>query len=631
MIGPWDRIEGSSRDDELDAGVEARVADPLWMLARQWQVGEFRGDDAGNPIAARMEWQATALRSYRPGDEGTFVPMPTMQPLERVVEAAPPPTSGAARLHWSSRLAAQLSRRLLRDGHGDAVAALAEADAFELPAGDAVALPGAGSTAAELLRRRSFDGAALLDADAATIGAALAGLPATSRDEVLGTIERWQDATKARFATPPRDTWDDTRLEHCFSLTAGTGDSEVVITATEYAGGHLDWYSFDVERPRGGAGTKPPDIDVPPVVDIPPIVVPRPAEKVTAIPTPVRYAGMPASRWWAFEEGDVHFGDIAAAPGDLGRLLLADYVTVYGNDWYSIPLASPAGHRVPGPRPEGVRHDGRRVYFDRPCRAGRRAPARPTSVPVVRAERRPVGEGGRGPAASPATVAVGRSGRSDARTRRTRPRRSRQPGLGDRAIRRGADRPCRRSAPALAHGDAARFGTPATTSNVSSRSWRDDLQPPPKDGQGLPLPPIELPPDRPKPTDDEDYTPTSELWRYRLESTAPPFWVPFVPRRIGNGAQFRLRRARMQEWELLDRSVTGAKGELLQPRQPMMIEEEEVPRGGATLERRWQTARWTDGSLHVWLQRTKRLGHGERSSGLRWDSLEDLPDAGDHP
>ena len=97
MIGPWDRIEGSSRDDELDAGVEARVADPLWMLARQWQVGEFRGDDAGNPIAARMEWQAMALRSYRPGDDGTFVPMPTTQPLERVVEAAPPPTSGAAR------------------------------------------------------------------------------------------------------------------------------------------------------------------------------------------------------------------------------------------------------------------------------------------------------------------------------------------------------------------------------------------------------------------------------------------------------------------------------------------------------------------------------------------------------
>ena len=63
----------------------------------------------------------------------------------------------------------------------------------------------------------------------------------------------------------------------------------------------------------------------------------------------------------------------------------------------------------------------------------------------------------------------------------------------------------------------------------------------------------------------------------------------------------------------------------------MVIEEEEVPPGGATLERRWQTARWIDGSLNVWLQRSKRLGRGERSSGVRWDSLEDLPGAGDHP
>ena len=118
----------------------------------------------------------------------------------------------------------------------------------------------------------------------------------------------------------------------------------------------------------------------------------------------------------------------------------------------------------------------------------------------------------------------------------------------------------------------------------------------------------------------------SEVWRYRLETTAPPYWVPFVPVRIGSGAQIRLRRARMQEWELLDPSLTGPKGELLQRHQPMVIEEEEVPRGGATLERRWQVARWTDGSVNVWLQRSKRLGRGERSAGVRWDSLEDIED-----
>src|SRR5262245_28904344 len=94
------------------------------MLARQWQVGEFRGDDAGSPIAARLGWQSVALQPYRPGAAGTDVTRPAAQPLERVVEAAPPPTGGAAGLHWASRLAAQVSRRLVRDGHRDAVDAL---------------------------------------------------------------------------------------------------------------------------------------------------------------------------------------------------------------------------------------------------------------------------------------------------------------------------------------------------------------------------------------------------------------------------------------------------------------------------------------------------------------------------
>ena len=30
----------------------AEVRDALWMLTRQWQMGEFEGDDAGSPIEA---------------------------------------------------------------------------------------------------------------------------------------------------------------------------------------------------------------------------------------------------------------------------------------------------------------------------------------------------------------------------------------------------------------------------------------------------------------------------------------------------------------------------------------------------------------------------------------------------
>lgn len=47
-ITTWVRLEPRARDRDLRAGSEARIADPLWLLARQWQLGELAGVDAGD-------------------------------------------------------------------------------------------------------------------------------------------------------------------------------------------------------------------------------------------------------------------------------------------------------------------------------------------------------------------------------------------------------------------------------------------------------------------------------------------------------------------------------------------------------------------------------------------------------
>ncbi len=112
-------------------------------------------------------------------------------------------------------------------------------------------------------------------------------------------------------------------------------------------------------------------------------------------------------------------------------------------------------------------------------------------------------------------------------------------------------------------------------------------------------------------------------WRYRMESPAPPNWIPLVPQRVTPGSeQIRFRRGRLRSWDLLDRHSVGAKGALLEPWRPLRLFEEEVPRSGATVERRWQYARLPDGTTHAWIQRRKQNGRGERASGLAWDLLE---------
>src|SRR5207253_4888420 len=45
----WNRLEVRPRRADFDRALKAEVRDALWMLTKQWQVGEFFADDAGSP------------------------------------------------------------------------------------------------------------------------------------------------------------------------------------------------------------------------------------------------------------------------------------------------------------------------------------------------------------------------------------------------------------------------------------------------------------------------------------------------------------------------------------------------------------------------------------------------------
>src|SRR5437588_12725358 len=94
-ITSWMRLEPRSRRDSIDAGLQARVYDPLWLLARQWQMNEFKGEDAGSPVAAHLEGDAFQLTRSFSGDlpatgkaEGQRLDS-TAAPLEVIVQHEP--------------------------------------------------------------------------------------------------------------------------------------------------------------------------------------------------------------------------------------------------------------------------------------------------------------------------------------------------------------------------------------------------------------------------------------------------------------------------------------------------------------------------------------------------------------
>src|SRR6266511_1790013 len=66
-ITRWNRLEGRPRAHNFDRALKAEVRDALWMLTKQWQMGEFRGDDAGSPVLARAAIDTMAIDRCQAG------------------------------------------------------------------------------------------------------------------------------------------------------------------------------------------------------------------------------------------------------------------------------------------------------------------------------------------------------------------------------------------------------------------------------------------------------------------------------------------------------------------------------------------------------------------------------------
>src|SRR5215217_7144583 len=118
----WARIEPHAETTDIDVGLAAEVADPLWFLARQYQLGELTGNDGGSAISVEVRASYSMLSRYRPGllpanGEGARTSEkydPLCTPLEKLVESEPIDASRAWRVRVASGF--RLERELRNAG-----------------------------------------------------------------------------------------------------------------------------------------------------------------------------------------------------------------------------------------------------------------------------------------------------------------------------------------------------------------------------------------------------------------------------------------------------------------------------------------------------------------------------------
>lgn len=323
----WTRLEPQSVSGDPTPGLEARVHDPLWLLTRQWQFGEFAAEDAGSPVAVHVGSTTVPVTSWSPGMAGVSTVLPPGDLLEPSIESEPTQPRGPAlrlRAEAGAELLAQLADAGVDVSPGSLTqtALLAEfplalpwIDPFDTAAAGLLAVVGG----------RLPDGEAAAASAAGSLPDALPAwvVDAASPADALAAVNDWYGWYRgiAPLPEPATDSWIDERLEYRFGLTVGAAE----FRAPAFGGGRVDWGDVDASTdadPCAGADA---------------------AAEQTMLATPLRFAGQPADRYWEFEDRQINVGALEVQPHDLARLLLVEFATVYGNDWLVVPVDVPLG------------------------------------------------------------------------------------------------------------------------------------------------------------------------------------------------------------------------------------------------------------------------------------------------
>lgn len=84
----WSRLEPRPRSNQISEMLSAQVRDPAWMLARQFQFGALRGEDAGSPSYVQLAVTSAPIVGWRPEGQATAALDPGV-PLEAATQAEP--------------------------------------------------------------------------------------------------------------------------------------------------------------------------------------------------------------------------------------------------------------------------------------------------------------------------------------------------------------------------------------------------------------------------------------------------------------------------------------------------------------------------------------------------------------
>jgi hypothetical protein len=282
------RIEPDPHQRDRSRGWAAELADPMWLLGRQWQMGEHQGEDASSPVTVELTTRRTPIAPLT--DQPEFDPCTT--PAEAILESEPGDWWTPGRRIRIGRAVAAAARDAGRDLPDTA---RLRPDKLPAPYHELATLSTADTTGGD-----NFDGRILWQ----------------SRTD-LGLDEAWF-GEPAPPATEPVDLWNPAELTYSATFTAdGTR-----LVVDRHDGGDLDWFSADADGEPLPAGN---------------------TETVDALAGRVTFPSAPRPRWWQIEDAATAVGEHAPDRSGIGRLVLIDLIVNHTDDWFTFAVPARSG------------------------------------------------------------------------------------------------------------------------------------------------------------------------------------------------------------------------------------------------------------------------------------------------
>jgi len=402
------------------------------------------------------------------------------------------------------------------------------------------------------------------------------------------------------YTEPNHDSaWNPRQLLFQFSVaSAPAGRSPVTLTAPDFRGDRLDWYSFDPCLTQIASPAQQP-------------ANAHAATSFTAfkfLPTNVTFRGGPNPRWWQFEDAQTDFGALDLEKVDLAKMVLVEFGTIYGHDWFLLPLPLRVGALSKVDALVITDSFGYRTLIESAETGSLREKARVLGYPMdhplsVRSLAKSLEDSSRTSVSAPISL------------RRTLPSWSIfrvsdgqthlnslfiPPSLGI-----VQDGPAveevlflRDEMAEMAWGVEKKIMGPLGKGVDGYEAWRLRL------GDDGPL-------SAPSTSSDADIY-------YVFQTTVPDNWIPLLPVQSPRGGRY-FRRGYIP-------SRTGdtpiaARTAILDPGRPYFVNDHAVPGDGIDVRRYFRRARWLNGETVIWMARRTGHGRGPGWSGLAYDLI----------